>query len=74
MYRIKQLENNSSSPFIKALVTPQAKPVIPEAVDEPRTPNCLGVIEFPSGARLVINSPELFVHLSNRLYGIERTC
>ncbi len=69
MYRIKQLENKSSSPFIKALVTPQTKPVIPEAVDLTRTPSCLGVIEFPSGARLVINSPELFAHLPSLLNG-----
>ncbi len=69
MYRIKQLEDKSSNPFIKALVVPQENPVIPEPIRQPSTHNCLGVIEFPSGARLVINSPELFAHLPSLLNG-----
>ncbi len=62
VYWSQKLNKTASEPFVQVKV--KAKPK-PRPVTTTKTTSPLGVLEFPSGIRLVIHSPELLAQLSN---------
>jgi hypothetical protein len=68
VYWSQKLNKSASERFIQVKVKPipEAKPK-PKLVTTTKTTTPLGVLEFPSGIRLVIHSPELLAQLTSLL-------
>lgn len=64
VYWSQKINKTASEPFVQVKVKPipEAKPK-PRPVTTTKTTSPLGVLEFPSGIRLVIHSPELLAQL-----------
>ena len=60
LYWSRKLTKSASPEFVEVKIKPEVKP-------KPKKINSLGVLEFPSGARLITHSPELLTLLPNIL-------